>query len=387
MKNKELQIKTLTKNDLAVLAQGGLNGGFALSFYLGLNPGINFRSEVNSNLSKEAEKIKGDKEYSKSDKNKILKMLGLIKKEVSFLRSPKEARTLIFFLKESSKPIVYRVPVYIQSSIVIESDYFIDPLVKITQEFSRYLVAVIERDKAEFFSIFLGEIEKDSEILLSDVPKKIRTSTSDDWHGRREQKIERHIEDHLNRHFKAVALKIREHLEKNGYSHLILGGHQEARVKFQDFLDKNSAKKLVGFFNLSHYDHGMVKEKSMAIIKECEKVREEKIVKELLDSIGGKKWTAVAGIEAVLENLYLEKIKMFIIGKNYKKPGYVCKDCHRILLLPGECPSCEGKAEKTSDLADEIMEEAVKNKIEIRQLFYGHKNFDRFGIGAFLKNY
>jgi peptide subunit release factor 1 (eRF1) len=130
-----------------------------------------------------------------------------------------------------------------------------------------------------------------------------------------------------------------------------------------------------------------VNEKSAAIINEYEKTTEEKIVNDLLDSVGGKKWMAVAGIDSVLENFYLHKIKMLVVGVSYKKSGFICRHCHRIFLINEACLLCGGKTIKANNLIDEIKEEAIKNKIEIKQLFHSHKKFDRFGIGAFLKGY
>lgn len=387
MKNNNLQIKAIEKSDLIKLAEGERNDKFALSFYLGLKSNINFRSEANSILSGEAKRIKKENEYSKSSQKKILSMLDLVKKEINYLRLSQEARALVFFFREKSKIKIYRVPVYVRSKIVIEADYYIDPLVKITEEFSRYLAVAVERNKAEFFIIFWGKIEGKPEVIFSDVPKKIRTSTSDDWKGRRERKIERHIEDHLKRHFKTTALKIRDYSKGEGFDHLIIGGHEEIKAKFQEFLDKKSAEKMIGFFSLPHPKLGAVIEKSMKIINEHEKNVEEKIARDIMGSIGGKRWSAVVGIDSVLEHFYLHKIKIFVLGANFKKSGFVCGNCHHIYLLPGTCSLCGGKTARANNLIDEIMEEAINNKIKIRQLFYSHKNFDRFGIGAFLKEY
>lgn len=387
MKNNSLQIKDLTKTELAKLAEIKRNGDFALSFYLGLKPEVNFRSEINSVLSGEAENIKKNKEYSVSDKKKIFAMIERIKKEIGFLRLPSEARTLVFFLREKSEILIFRIPVRLPSKIVIEADHYIYPLEKIIEEFPRYLVVGVDRDKAEFSAIFLGKIEGEQDVLVSDVPKKVRTSSSDDWKGRREKRIERHIEDHLNKHFKAVASKIREYFDANGFDHLIIGGHGETNAKFREFLDKKSIEKLIGFFSLSHRDHNYIKEKSMEIIKNHEKDMEEKIAGDLLNNIGGKKWDSVVGTDSVLENLYLHKIKMIVIGANYKQSGFICGQCHYIAIDSGICPLCYGRISKAADVADEIIEEAFKKKIKIKQLFHSHKDFDRFGIGAFLRDY
>ncbi|MBU4142019.1 hypothetical protein KKE99_04055 [Patescibacteria group bacterium] len=387
MKNNNLQIKSLGKSDLAKLAESKRNGEFALSFYLGLKPEVNFRSEANSILAGEAEKIKKDKEYSKSAKKKILAMMGLIKKEINFLRLPSEARTLVFFLGGKSRIIIYRVPVYIRSRIVVEADYYIYPLASVLENFPNYAAVALERDKFRIFNIFMGKIEGSSDVSESDVPQRINAARAD-WKGLNETRIQRHIEDHLARHLKKAALAAGDYFLKNKCDYLIIGARKEYTAKFINLLDKRLAKKVAGTWRiLPHYHINRIKRKSLEAVNEYNRKMEEKIVKDLLDGIEGKIWAAVAGIGSVLENLYLHKIKMFVIGANCKKPGFVCETCHRISLLPVACLSCGGKTAKASDLADEIIEEAIKNKIKIKQLFHSHKKFDRFGIGAFLKNY
>lgn len=387
MKNNSLQVKDLEKSDLAKLAESKRNGEFALSFYLGLKPEVNFRSEANSMLAGQTEKIKKDKQYSKSAKKKILAMLGLIKKEINFLRLPSETMTLVFFLREKSGIMIYRVPVYIRSKIIVEADYYIHPLISVLENFPSYAAVVLERDKFRFFNIFMGKIEGSSDVSESDVPQRINAARAE-WKGLNETRIQRHIADHLARHLKKAALAANDYFFKNKCDYLIIGAHKEYTAKFISFLDKRLAKKVAGTWRiLPHYHINRIKTKSMEAVNEYNRKLEEKTVNDLLDSLGEKRWMVAAGIDSVLKNLYLNKIKMLVVGANYKKTGFVCGSCHRISLLGGACLSCGGKTAEASDLADEIIEEAIKNKIKIKQLFYGHKKFDRFGIGAFLKGY
>jgi len=387
MKKNNSEIKVITKNDLVKLAEKRIGGDFALSFYLGLKPEVNFRSEANSVLAGEIKKIKKSGSYSKKDKKKILKLVNAAKKQIDLIRLPAGARTIVVFCDGKNSMKIYRVPVYIRSMLIVEADYYIHPLLKAMEKFLRYMAAVVERNRAEFISIFLGEIEGEPEVMESDVPKKIRTSSSDDWKGRREQKIERHIEDHLHRHFKAIALKIQDYFKANKFDYLIIGGHKEMQVKLGELLDNKSAEKLIGFFTLPHYKREAVKEKSLAIINKHEKNIEEKITEDLMDGLSEQKWKAVAGADSVIKNILRRNASLLVIGKNYKEKGYACPACHLVSLNMKKCPTCKTKMTRAHDIADEIIEEALKNKIKIKQLFYDHKKFDRFGIGAFLKTY
>ncbi len=389
MAKNNSKIKAITKKDLEDLSKNGGNL-ITLSFYLGIRVSCNvrcdFASEANSVIADKIKKIKESKDYSNEQKKKIVEIAADLKKKIKFLKLPEGARSIVFFSGKEKEYKMYYLPIYMPSVLVAEADPYIHPLVKALENFPRYLVAAVDRDRAEFFSIFLGRIEGEPEAVTSDVPKKIKTSASDDWMGRREKRIERHIEDHLNRHFKLVASKIQDYFRKNEFGYLIIGGHEELTAKFKDFLDNKSAKKLIGIFTLPHYNHRFIKEKSIALISESEKNLEEKTVNDLLDGINTRKWRSIAGTDSVIKNLERRNISLLVVGRNYKETGYQCSNCHYISSREKVCPKCGKEMSKANDLADEIIEEAIGRKIEIKHLFFSHKEFDKFGIGAFLNS-
>lgn len=388
-KNKE-EIKFISKKDSEELSKTGNGGGIILSLYMGINSRdgarYNFSSEANSVIAGVAVKIKNSPEYSEGQKKQIIKAISEVKEKIKFFRVPQGARGVAMFFGSGKRAKIFFLSVRTPSCLIVGSDPYINFLVKAMEKFPQYLVVAVERDRAEFFPVFLGKIEGEPEIILSDVPKKIRTSASDDWHGRREKRIERHIEDHLNRHFKTVAAKIKDYFRKNKFDHLIVGGHGELTARFIGFLDKRSKDKLIGCFSLAHSDHGEIKGKSIEIVNRHEKEMEKEIADSLIGGINTKKWTAVAGTDSVIKNILRRNARVLVIGINYRETGYVCPVCHYISSSEKKCPICGNKMQISGDLADKIIEEAIRKNIEIRHLFYPHKEFDKFGIGAFLNS-
>lgn len=383
--SKNFQLKLFEKKDLKELLKRK-TGDVTLSFYLGIRQEINFRSEANSLITGQTKKIKRSKKYSKSDKNKIMEMAEGIKKEINLLKLPDEARAIIIFLGANSELRAYRFPAFIPSKFVIESDIYIHPALVALENFPKYLSAIVERDRAVFFTIFSGQASNEPEILTSDVPKRIRTSAADDWKGRREMRIERHIEDHLSFHLKKVSAKLTDLLVKNGFDYFLIGVHKELEARFTGLLDRRVRDKVIGFWSPAvHYDINEIKSKSIEMINSHERRTEESAVRDLVNGANEKNWKSVLGIESVLEHLYLHDIDMIAIGKNYKQSGYLCPNRHYISTHQETCPLCKSKMMKVGDLADEILEEAVKRKINFRHLLYPHKDFDRFGIGVLLK--
>lgn len=382
-------IKIIGKEDLEELSKSANSGNIALSLYIGIKirhfSNYNFKLEVNSVISNEIRKIKNNALYSKDKKKKILKLVEAVKSKIKLFKPPKNALAIAIFVDSDENEKIFRLPLYISSRLIIESDPYIHPLVKALEKYPRHLVAVIERNKAEFYSIFLGEIEGNPDIIQSDVPKKIRTSVSDDWHGRREKRIERHIENHLNKHFKLAAARIKDYFRKNKFDYLIIGGHSDLTAKFSGFLDKKSKEKLIGIYVFSHRNSGDIKEKSMSIARQHEENIEKAVVDSLIEGVNIKKWASVLGTESVIKNIVRRNAYLLVIGNDYIVAGYVCPVCRYISLYEKKCPNCGNVMAKSGDLADEIIEEAIKKNIETKHLFYSHAEFDKYGIGAFLK--
>ena len=155
---KNLTIKSFAKKDLEELSRVK-TGDTVLSFYLGIRPEVNFKSEANSLAAGKIKEVKGNKAYSKAAKKKMIGMIGEIKEEIDLLRSPDEARTIIVFAGIEPGKRLYRFPAYISSRFVIERDPYIHPALVAMENFPRYLAVIVERDKAVFMNIFSGEIE------------------------------------------------------------------------------------------------------------------------------------------------------------------------------------------------------------------------------------
>lgn len=386
MAKKNIEIKSLTKKDIEELSKRKEERGISFSLYLGIKARRNFVSEANSVISNAVQKIEKEKAYSKKEKKRIKEISDEMKNEIKFLKLPDETKSIIIFFDTRRTRKAYHIPVYIPSRFVIESDPYIHPLVKALEKYPRYLVVVLERDKARFFSIFLDEIEQMSEIIHSDVPQRINAARAE-WKGLRENKIRGHIEDHIQRHLKKVSKETADYFRKDKFNYLIVGIHKELKEKFAETLSARSRKKLIGsYYIVSGYNLNRIKAKSGEMINKHEKQAEAETIKNLFNRFNKEKRSATIEINSVLENFYLHNIDTLVIGKDYKEAGYVCPECHYISSYIRSCPKCKSKMTKAGDIADEIMEEAVLNKIKIKHLLYPHKEFDKFGIGAFLRS-
>lgn len=384
---KNNQVRVLTKKDIEELSGERKNKGIFFSLYLGIRPDRSFASVANSIISSAIYKIKKSGKFSLNlkEKRKILDMAEKAKKKIRLLKLPKGTRSIAMFCNASGASRIYHIPAYIPSKIIIENDFYIHPLVQTLEEHPRYIVVALERDKARFFDISLGKMEEISEVIHSDVPQRINAARAA-WKGLRETKVQRHIEDHLQRHLHKTAKAAKKYFQKNGASYLVVGAHRELVERFKNALDKKILDKVIGSYHIvPGYKLNRIKEKSEMVIDEYEKGIELKIVENLLNKASKRKSLAVLGLNLVLENLYLQNIDTIVLSIHYKETGYECHKCHYLSSYLRTCPKCGIEMSRMSDIADEIIEKAIVSKIKIKHLFFSHSGFDKFGIGAFLK--
>jgi len=384
MARRKISIERLTGKDIEELSKKRNGGEVFFSLYVGVKPGRNFVAEANSVISEEVQRIEKNGVYPANIVKKIQKISKKMKDEIKLLRIPGETRTIVMFCGADRFGKFYHVPSYIPSKFVIESDFHIHPLVEAVESHPKYLVLVLERDKARFFDFFLGQIEKISEMISSEVPQRIKSAR-----GLMESNVQSHIEDHENQHLKKVCMETENYFRfgKNGHSYLIIGAHREVAEKYSKMLGERSKNKFIGSYPITpNYKIEEIKRKSQKVVEEHERSSEEKLIEGILNGAGKKKNSAVLSLESVLENYHLHNVETFVIGSNYRTAGYVCPKCHYISSYRKICPKNNIGMEQVDDLADEIIEEAVANKIKIKLLLYPNEKFDKFGIGAVLKS-
>jgi peptide subunit release factor 1 (eRF1) len=384
MKNN-IQISTLTGKDVEELAKPDKNSSLAISFYLGIRADQDFLSVANSFLSEESKKIKENKKFSYDDQKLIESIFSDMERKLRVIKLPDRTRTFIVFFDNEHSLRIYKVPVYIPSKLVVERDLYIHPFIKNLQKYPHYGVVFLERDRARIFNYFWGEVEDETEEIISDVPQRMNAARAT-WKGLEERKIQNHIEVHINRHLKKIADRTEIYMKKNDIPHLVIGSHRELIERFKDYLSNETKKKIVGsYFIRTDQSLKRIKEKSQEVIDRFEFEKEREMIDRIVEGNSKKKKMAVLGIESVLERLGKYEVYTLAIGKNYASKGYLCPGDHSVYLRKGTCSVCKAPLGEVSDITDEIIESAIARKIRIIHFVQEHTDFDRFGIAAILK--
>ncbi|MCL4417156.1 MAG: hypothetical protein M1365_10730 [Actinobacteria bacterium] len=110
----------------------------------------------------------------------------------------------------------------------------------------KYLVLLADREKARLFTVHLGKIAEQKDFFnKGEVPQNVKAKKID--YGR-EDKIFRHIEQHLHYHLQMIAKKTREFIQGKNIRFIILGGHKEMLPKIKKHLLYPANKMVKGKF-------------------------------------------------------------------------------------------------------------------------------------------
>ncbi|MFO7760398.1 MAG: hypothetical protein R6V20_02125 [Desulfobia sp.] len=363
-----------------------------ISLYLNLTPPRNVSAELNSMLHKVRMEIA--EQFGKKQRKALDRVLESI--EQHFRENydrPSGCRLVALFADADGLWQEHTLPVAMPSQIVVEPDTYTRPLIMLLEEFSHYCVLVCDSRKARIFSLYLEDFEEEPDIYLEDnVPDRVRVNRSRTIAGGNvqgglgDENIRHHIEDHIQHHLKNTAARVFRMFRQKNFHRLILGGPEnKIRQQFKNHLHSYLRRRLVGEFKVSPNDRDEVlRQKALETVHAWEREQEKALIAELFE----KNWAnglGVLGIEPVLDALKMGQVHTLVIEKDFRQNGTLCHQDRILSTYLATCPLCGRTMEKTENLANYMVKEALAQDAEIRHIFTEHEDFGHYKVGALLR--
>ncbi|MGM0454214.1 MAG: hypothetical protein ACQERN_13740 [Thermodesulfobacteriota bacterium] len=367
-----------------------------VSVYINLTPPRKYTAELNSMIHNARKQLKGENRYDKQQRNAVDRVFAKIETHVSeAMERKKNARMAIIFADADGFWQQYLLPVSLPSQIAVEPTPYTRPLSILLDEFERYLVLTVDSRKARIFSLYLGDFERQPDIFFEDeVPDRVRANLSRTYGsgkqvsgGLGDKRIQRHIEDHIQRHLKQVAEQTFDFFKQNDFSRLIIAGPDDSRIlpDLKNHLHSYLKSRLAGEFHAQPDDHSAtLRQKALEAAEANERAYEKMRINELFEKSGPQQ-LGVLGADPTIEALMLNQVHTLLIDKDFAPEGYVCPNDHILSTHRLECPLCGDTMGKTDHLADEMVEEAMAQGAEIEHIFTDHTDFESYGVGAILR--
>lgn len=209
-----------------------------LSVYLPIEP---INQQNNQLVQQFNELINGS--LTKQDRKTLKRDILYIKSYLKILDNTHNYQGIALFSGGNTLWEVITVPFKLQMALAVGHAPFLEPLRKQLTQYQRYLVVLADRENARYFTLFSGELENQGE-FHEVVPQKVKGGKL----GMRSSKVDRHIKDHLHKHFDHVAKTIKEFVGNKSINGVLVGGHSEIINSMTRHLPKRLKDKIVAEF-------------------------------------------------------------------------------------------------------------------------------------------
>jgi peptide chain release factor subunit 1 len=289
---------------------------------------------------------------------------------------------VVFSCTERELWETYRLPAAERDELTFQHTPHLAPLLDIIEDYERYAVAVVDKEKARLFTVFMGQIEE-STAFADDVPGK------HDQGGWSQLKYQRDHDKHVLWHLKRVVEELTGLLERRAFDRLVIGGPEEATTELRTLLPHDLATRLVDVVPMEVFANpGKILEATLDIERRAEREDEERLVSELLDAVAVDGLGA-CGLAATLNAVVLRAIHTLVVVDGLRVAGSECPACGWLESGTVErCPACGSGMRAGEDIVDVAARRTLESKgaVEVVHDAAARRLTERCGgIGAVLR--
>lgn len=251
---------------------------------------------------------------------------------------------------------------------------YLVPLISLMEQTPDALITLVDRSQARFF-IYQGGRLDELEKIDHEVPPQVRESG---WQGYEERRIERHVDDHVQRHLKEVAQRLRQYDVLYKTDIVLIGGPEDIRKELLEWVPASIKNRLGPF--LEHHPERVVVQELIREIQHAlydnEREMQARIVHEILEK---QPRMARTGVEAVLDALNGWRVATLVYDPDLTVPGKVCKQCGYLATNMDQCPRCQIQLSEEPDLMPDIIDCAVQQAADLVPLTTDPELKERIG--------
>ena len=286
-------------------------------------------------------------------------------------------------------PWVYR------SRLVVDRTPLTRELASIEDEFGRLLTVVYDRTSARLFEVTAFDCRE-----LPGVPaiftrgKRFQGEHSAGprggargqatWSGTSEHDFHTRIREERHRHLAQIAQHLFTLNQREPYLGIVLAGMGSEAGSLAPFLHSYLADRVIGVVKLNPKGTSIaeVREATLKVRQDWERQTERALMAELGESLGTG-W-AVNGMAPTLRALSRGQVRTLLVAADAAQPGFRCRDSGRLTLTERDCRE-EGGAEPVLDVVDDVIEEALRQRVVVNVIYEEDPQGQIEGIAGLLR--
>ncbi len=268
------------------------------------------------------------------------------------------ASTGLKLFEKIALPWVYK------SRLVVDRTPLVRELLAVNDEVGRLMTVVLDRRGARIFEVTAFGATEVADLHGDSTRGSRFRSDRRDAPGAGEHAYHNRIRSEKQRHLSAIADTLFNLDRQRPVHGIVLAGIGADASSLEPFLHPYLRDRVMGTvkLNLKQTTAADVQEATLAARAEFESRAEAAAARELQEALGTG-W-AVNGVGDTLRALARGQVRTLLVNPDAAMGGYRCGGSGRLVLSAGECRG-EGEAVPVPDLIDDVLEEALRQRVAI----------------------
>ncbi len=248
------------------------------------------------------------------------------------------------------------LPIRLASQAWYGNTPYIRPLLEARDEYERYGVVLLDRERARFCVVTMETIEEVSDVF-QEPPFKHRSTSGRDQLRSSQTVAERRAAVWGGWFLKDVSDRFHELVQKVEIDRIILAGPEDMTAELQRLLPKVVAGRVVERVRMSiGAKTGEILDVVLPIIERIQRAQEQAMIEDLVTIAQKTKPTfqkAVLGLNPTLDAVNQGRVFKLVYPSGLKVKGYHCTACNVIMdqcTADCRCPYCSQPLEEAQDV-------------------------------------
>lgn len=274
---------------------------------------------------------------------------------------------------------VVELPVPVRSQVVVNNTASIRQLETVVDEYERFGILLVDRQRARMFVFELGELIDSSEVF-EQLPRG-----DDVDHSRTKDHNHSHTAAMLHQHLRHAAEVAFEVFQGKGFDRLIVSTPDELGSELVGVLHPYLQERIEARCHIPvGSSHDEIRAAALEVEASVERRKEAELVEKLREASGAGR-RATTGLKDTLQAIVERRVDTLLVSHGYEAPGWRCMGCGHIAAIGRACPVCSAEMVQVDDVIDEAVEEAINQSCDV-EICVGNADLDVLGrIGALLR--
>ncbi len=357
---QEPSFRLLTRRRLSRLADASSDDAPIVSLFLDLGPQARQNRKwaiVLKNLARDALARVPDRSHARIAEQEINRLEDAIAGGL-----PDLGRGMAVF---ASEPIGLReeviFPLPLPNRLEVNRRPYLRPLFRQLDEQDRFMVVVLDAERARLFISQLGMIHE-----VADLIGEAATQTRKGMFA--ELRFERQRDSHVLWHAGAVAHATALGMEHFSAKWLLVAGSSEVLADYRKHLPAAVSQRLAAEFSMPIVSSPSEVARAVAPLQKEVEAREEQATLDRLEAepAGGK---AAWGLSETLRSVSTGRVQTLVVLDDYHAPGGECPDCGLVVAdTAGGCSGCGQDLVVVDDVVDLALERAFQQSASLELL-------------------